>query len=109
VLDGLARQLVEAGQQRPCSCAILPSGPPRQWPPGQTATALRPTGTGLHERRLTCELQLAELSNQAAVRNICFAMGNRLDMLATSVDVLAEIERVGQGELATIRLLIELL
>ena len=59
-------------------------------------------------RRLTCDLTLEGL-NRAAVCDMLQHMGNPLDALATDVDVLAEIERVSQGDPVTIRLLVELL
>ncbi len=60
------------------------------------------------ERRLTCDLELAGLS-QAAVRHLLKQMGNPLDRLATDIDVVDEIERVSQGDPVMIRLLVELL
>lgn len=53
------------------------------------------------ERRLTCDLELEGLS-QAAVRDLLQRMGNPLDQLATDVDMLAEVERVSQGDPVTL-------
>lgn len=58
--------------------------------------------------RRTYNLTLEGL-HQVAVRDMLRQLGHPLDAFATDVDVLAEIERVSQGDPVTIRLLVELL
>lgn len=58
--------------------------------------------------RRTHDLTLEGL-HQTAVRDMLRRLGNPFDALATDVDVLAELERVSQGDPVIIRLLVELL